>query len=165
MQGGNCAIASSARLNLLPSPTLRRSSPISLLSLSWQVWLETGQDYQLITELQKKPVGEACTKQNTQPSGSPQPKKPGLFTSLQRFCVPSAVDPLLMRCYRIAVSNPQTPGIGAKRKRASLMTGATCITCPFPIRCHQCHPCSCIQILPVQRLNLVILIQPDTTSL
>jgi len=41
--------ASSARLKL-PSPTLRRS-PISLLSLSWQVWLETGQDYQLITEL------------------------------------------------------------------------------------------------------------------
>jgi hypothetical protein len=54
----------------------------------WQIWLETGQDYQLITELPKKPVGEEVDQilaKTTQPAGFPQPKKPGLFTSLQRF--------------------------------------------------------------------------------
>ena len=54
----------------------------------WQVWLETGEDYQLITELPKKPVGEEIDQilaETTQPAGSPQPKKPGLFASMQQF--------------------------------------------------------------------------------
>ena len=54
---------------------------------SWQVWLETGNDYQLIAERPKKPDGEELD--NILP-GSPtqstsQPKKSGLFTNLQRF--------------------------------------------------------------------------------
>ena len=54
----------------------------------WQVWLETGEDYQLITELPKKPFGEEIDQilaETTQPAGSPQPKKPGLFASMQQF--------------------------------------------------------------------------------
>lgn len=54
----------------------------------WQVWLETGEDYQLITELPRKPVGEEIDQilaETTQPAGSPQPKKSGLFASMQRF--------------------------------------------------------------------------------
>lgn len=56
---------------------------------SWQVWLETGNDYQMIAELSKKPDGEELdqilTGSSTQPAGSSQPKKPSLFTNLQRF--------------------------------------------------------------------------------
>lgn len=54
----------------------------------WQVWMETGNEYKLIVELPKKPVGEeleeilAGTTQNT---NSPQPKKLGMFANLQRF--------------------------------------------------------------------------------
>ena len=54
----------------------------------WQVWLETGEDYRLITELPKKPVGEEIDQilaETTQPAGSRQPKKPGLFASMQQF--------------------------------------------------------------------------------
>lgn len=55
----------------------------------WQVWLETGDDYQLLTELPKKPVGEELDQilaGTTQPAvDSPPPKKPGLFAGLQRF--------------------------------------------------------------------------------
>jgi hypothetical protein len=55
----------------------------------WQVWLETGNDdYQLIAELPKKPVGEEIEQilaGTTQPAGSPPPKKPGFLTNLQRF--------------------------------------------------------------------------------
>ena len=55
---------------------------------SWQVWLETGDRYQLISELPKKPVGEEIDQilaEKTQPDGSPSPKKVGLLTNLQRF--------------------------------------------------------------------------------
>ncbi len=54
----------------------------------WQVWRETGNDYQLIAELPKKPVGEELDQilaGTTQPSGSPPPKKAGFLTNLQRF--------------------------------------------------------------------------------
>lgn len=54
----------------------------------WQVWLETGDDYQLLTELPKKPVGDELDlilARTTQETGSPPPKKAGLFASMQRF--------------------------------------------------------------------------------
>ena len=55
----------------------------------WQVLLETGDDYQLIAELPKKPAGEELDQivtRKTQPADSPPPpKKPGLLTNLQRL--------------------------------------------------------------------------------
>lgn len=53
----------------------------------WQVWREKGDDYQLIAELSKNPVGEELElilSRKPQPS-SPPPKKPGLLASLQKF--------------------------------------------------------------------------------
>ena len=54
----------------------------------WQVWLETGEDYQLIKELPTKPAGdelEDILAATTQPANSPQPKKSGPIANLQRF--------------------------------------------------------------------------------
>ncbi|NES20989.1 MAG: DUF1995 family protein [Symploca sp. SIO3E6] len=58
----------------------------------WQVWLETEDEYQLIAEQPQKPVGEAIEQILAQARGisdssdeKPAPKKPGLFTNLQRF--------------------------------------------------------------------------------
>lgn len=54
----------------------------------WQVWLETGDDYQLIAELPKKPAGEELDRivsGKTQPDDSPPPQKTGLFASMQKF--------------------------------------------------------------------------------
>ncbi|NER23385.1 MAG: DUF1995 family protein [Symploca sp. SIO1B1] len=58
----------------------------------WQVWLETEDEYQLIAEQPQKPVGEAIEQILAQARGisdtgneKPTPKKPGLFTNLQRF--------------------------------------------------------------------------------
>lgn len=58
----------------------------------WQVWLETGDDYKLLAEVPKKPVGEELDRilaPETQPTGTsgetPKLNKPGLFTGLQRF--------------------------------------------------------------------------------
>lgn len=59
---------------------------------SWQIWQEKGEDYQLIAELPKKPAGDEIDQilvgvPNQTQSGSelPSPKKPGIFTSMQRF--------------------------------------------------------------------------------
>lgn len=55
---------------------------------SWQVWLETGNDYKLIAELPKRPFGEELEEilaGTTKSADSPPPKKPGLFTNLERF--------------------------------------------------------------------------------
>lgn len=54
----------------------------------WQVWRETEDDYQLTSELPKKPYGEEIDQilaESTQSDSSPSPKKPSLFTSMQRF--------------------------------------------------------------------------------
>lgn len=54
----------------------------------WQVWRETEDNYQLISELSKKPVGEEIDEilaGTPQSDGSPPPKKPGIFTNMQRF--------------------------------------------------------------------------------
>ena len=57
----------------------------------WQVWLETGDDYQLIAELPNKPVGDELDQilGKVSPTSAsvdaPKPKSPGVFTSLQRF--------------------------------------------------------------------------------
>lgn len=55
----------------------------------WQVWRETGDDYQLITELPKKPVSEEVDQilagKKTQPDDSQPPQKPGLLASVQQF--------------------------------------------------------------------------------
>jgi Domain of unknown function (DUF1995) len=63
----------------------------------WQVWLEIGDDYQLIAEADKRPAGDELDRiifQATQPATSEpssssgeamQPKKPGVFKNLQRF--------------------------------------------------------------------------------
>lgn len=55
----------------------------------WQVWVETGGDYQLLTELPKKPVGDELdlilAGTNQPAAGQPAPKKPKLFAGLQRF--------------------------------------------------------------------------------
>lgn len=54
----------------------------------WQVWLETDDDYQMITELPQKPTGEELDRllaETTPSGGSPAPKKVGFLTSLQRF--------------------------------------------------------------------------------
>ena len=62
----------------------------------WQVWLEKGDSYELLTETSEKPAGEAleailggATDSNSvttpdQPP-TPAPKKPGFMTNLQRF--------------------------------------------------------------------------------
>lgn len=64
---------------------------------AWQVLLEKGEDYQLISETPKRPVGEeldrilfqatAPTSSDTDASNSEasQPKKPSVFKNLQRF--------------------------------------------------------------------------------
>lgn len=70
-------------LRALEDATLYRCYPSR-----WQVWRETKDDYQLISELDKKPVGEEIDEilaGTNQPAGSPPPKKPGLFASMQRF--------------------------------------------------------------------------------
>ena len=53
----------------------------------WQVWLEAANDYRLVAELPKKPVGEELDQilAGTGSDGSAPPKKPGLLASLQRF--------------------------------------------------------------------------------
>lgn len=54
----------------------------------WQVWRETKDDYELVSELSKKPVGEEIDEilaGRNQPAGAPPPKKPGIFASMQRF--------------------------------------------------------------------------------
>lgn len=59
---------------------------------SWQVWLETSDDYKLIAEVSERPFGEEldqiiaqATGTSTSTSDTPAPKKSGLFTNLQRF--------------------------------------------------------------------------------
>lgn len=57
---------------------------------SWQVWLETGNDYKLIAEVPQRPVGEdldLIIAQATGTSDTPQqqPKKPSLLAGLQQF--------------------------------------------------------------------------------
>jgi Domain of unknown function (DUF1995) len=63
----------------------------------WQVLLEKDDDYQLISETPKRPIGEELDRilfQATAPTSTdtdagtidtPQPKKPGVFKNLQRF--------------------------------------------------------------------------------
>jgi Domain of unknown function (DUF1995) len=64
----------------------------------WQVYLETNDDYTLLAELAKKPVGEQLDQiifgatastssedSNVNSNDAPKPQKPGVFTSLQRF--------------------------------------------------------------------------------
>jgi len=62
----------------------------------WQVWLENESGYELISETPRKPVGEELEKilqtaispseDETESSGTtPQRKKPGFLTNLQRF--------------------------------------------------------------------------------
>jgi len=55
----------------------------------WQVWRETAEGYQLVTELDKKPVGDDLDlilsgQSNTSPD-APKPKKQNIFASMQRF--------------------------------------------------------------------------------
>ena len=55
---------------------------------SWQVWLETDNDYKLIAELPKQPFGEELEEilsGTTTKSADSPPPKPGLFTNLGRF--------------------------------------------------------------------------------
>jgi hypothetical protein len=64
----------------------------------WQVWLETGESYQLISETAAKPVGDDLERLIMQAIGTPEeanpensqtpltaPKKPGLMTNMKRF--------------------------------------------------------------------------------
>ncbi len=59
----------------------------------WQVWLEKGKDYELVTELQQKPVGEALERiifsainpETDTPQSNHRPKKKGVFANMQRF--------------------------------------------------------------------------------
>ncbi|MBD2181818.1 DUF1995 family protein [Planktothrix sp. FACHB-1355] len=59
----------------------------------WQVWLEVGDNYNLIAELPQKPVGEevdriifdAIGPTDSDTAETPRPKKPGFFTNMQRF--------------------------------------------------------------------------------
>ncbi|ELR99216.1 DUF1995 family protein [Gloeocapsa sp. PCC 73106] len=54
----------------------------------WQVWRESGNDYQLLCEQGEKPLGEALERILTQQSESntvPIPKKSGLLANLQQF--------------------------------------------------------------------------------
>jgi len=76
-------IESCYHLRLLEEATLFRCYPYP-----WQIWRETEDDYQLISELSKKPVGDEIDEilaGSTQPTGSPPPKKPSFFASMQRF--------------------------------------------------------------------------------
>jgi hypothetical protein len=76
-------IESCYHLRPLESATLFRCYPSQ-----WQVWRETEDDYQLICELPKKPIGEEIDDilaGTTQSAGSQPPKKPSLFASMQRF--------------------------------------------------------------------------------
>lgn len=58
---------------------------------AWQVWLESGDDYQLIAEVSKRPMGDELDQiiaEATSTTGNgdkPQPKKSGVLTGLQRF--------------------------------------------------------------------------------
>lgn len=61
---------------------------------SWQVWLEVGDDYQLIAEESQKPAGEALdqilfkatsTNTSSDPDNQQKPKKVGLMTNMRRF--------------------------------------------------------------------------------
>ncbi|MGK7876764.1 MAG: DUF1995 family protein [Xenococcaceae cyanobacterium] len=60
---------------------------------SWQVWLEVGDDYELIAEEPQKPMGEILERILAQASGigkenednTPTPKKTGFLTNLQQF--------------------------------------------------------------------------------
>ena len=62
----------------------------------WQVWLETNDNYNLIAEETQKPVGETLdqiilkattptTSSNPETAEQIKPKKPGVFTNMQRF--------------------------------------------------------------------------------
>lgn len=63
----------------------------------WQVWLETNDSYQLISETAEKPVGDVLDQILAKATGTdeatdeatvsstPQPKKPGFMTNLKRF--------------------------------------------------------------------------------
>jgi hypothetical protein len=63
----------------------------------WQVWLEKEDGYELISETTQKPVGEvlegilqtatspSVDQTEATPVATPQRKKPGLLTNLQRF--------------------------------------------------------------------------------
>lgn len=57
----------------------------------WQVWLETGDDYQLIAEEPQKPVGDhleqilATAMSKSNPADIPPTKKPGFLSTLQSF--------------------------------------------------------------------------------
>jgi hypothetical protein len=60
---------------------------------SWQIWLETEEEYQLATELSQKPIGEdlelllmkLSQANSSSNSDLPQPKKTGILGNLQRF--------------------------------------------------------------------------------
>ncbi len=58
---------------------------------SWQVWLESGDGYKLIAEVPKRPVGDELDQIIAEATGAtgtgdtPQPKKAGVLTGLQRF--------------------------------------------------------------------------------
>jgi hypothetical protein len=60
---------------------------------SWQIWLETEEEYELATELSQKPVGEDLERlllqltqtNNDSDSNIAQPKKTGVLGNLQRF--------------------------------------------------------------------------------
>lgn len=55
----------------------------------WQVWRETAEGYQLVTELAKKPVGDdldlILAGESTTSTDAPKPKKQNIFASMQRF--------------------------------------------------------------------------------
>ena len=60
---------------------------------SWQVLLQTGEDYEVIAELPKRPVGEeidqillkATEASNPETPDAPRPKKSGIFATMQQF--------------------------------------------------------------------------------
>ena len=60
---------------------------------SWQIWLEEAEQYKLATELSSKPMGEDLQRlllkltnsEGEDSSNKPQRKKPGIFSSLQKF--------------------------------------------------------------------------------
>lgn len=59
----------------------------------WQVLLQKGEDYEVIAELPRRPVGEEIDQilmqtiepSNTETPNAPRPKKPGLFATMQQF--------------------------------------------------------------------------------
>lgn len=59
----------------------------------WQVWLEKGEEYELITELKQKPVGEALDRiifnaanpDAIIPESNPKPRKKGILANMQSF--------------------------------------------------------------------------------